>query len=398
MLSYPASTQAGSRPGSYSCFSKTRLAFVTGWAVAVWGCLAVVALADPPADRVGPDPALFEKTVERGIQFLVSHGQAPDGSFSKFAGTGPTSLAVTAMLRLGRSPSEPAVAKGLKYLESCAQSDGGVYTMFGRFKNYETCAAIMCLQEAGRAGARKELVDKAETFLRGIQWDEDRDKQTSDTAYGGVGYGGKSRPDLSNTAYLIDALKACGAKADDEAIQKAMVFVSRCQNLETEHNTTQFAAKVNDGGFYYTPMVSRQDEERMTPNGGLRSYGSMTYSGFKSMLYAGLERDDPRVKAAVNWMARFYSVTSNPGMGDAGLYYYYHIFAKTLDVLGEDFIEDAEGVKHDWRRELTEELARRQKENGLWANANTRWMEGDPNLATSMALLALSYCRPKETD
>ena len=135
----------------------------------------------------------------------------------------------------------------------------------------------------------------------------------------------------------------------------------------------------------------------MTPNGGLRSYGSMSYSGFKSMIYAGLKEDDPRVKAAVTWIGKHYSVTSNPGMEDAGLYYYYHIFAKALDALGEDFIEDANGVKHDWRRELTEELARRQKENGLWANANTRWMEGDPNLATSMALLALSYCRPERT-
>ena len=61
-----------------------------------------------------------------------------------------------------------------------------------------------------------------------------------------------------------------------------------------------------------------------------------------------------------------------------------------------DEIEDAQGVKHDWRRELTEELARRQKENGSWVNSNNRWMEGDPNLVTGYALLALSYCRPKE--
>lgn len=87
-------------------------------------------------------------------------------------------------------------------------------------------------------------------------------------------------------------------------------------------------------------------------------------------------------------------VKSHPGMGDAGLYYYYHSFAKTLDVLGIDEIEDAQGVKHDWRRDLTEELARRQQANGGWVNTNSRWMESDPNLATSFAILALSYCRP----
>ena len=74
-------------------------------------------------------------------------------------------------------------------------------------------------------------------------------------------------------------------------------------------------------------------------------------------------------------------------MGDAGLYYYYHTFAKALDALGINEIEDAKGVKHDWRRELTEELARRQKENGSWVNTNNQWMEGDPNLATAIALL-----------
>ena len=73
-----------------------------------------------------------------------------------------------------------------------------------------------------------------------------------------------------------------------------------------------------------------------------------------------------------------------------------HTFAKSLDVLGEDLFEDAAGVKHDWRRELTEELAARQKENGSWINTESaRRMEGDPNLVTSFSLLALSYCRPK---
>ena len=41
-------------------------------------------------------------------------------------------------------------------------------------------------------------------------------------------------------------------------MQRALVFVSRCQNLETEHNTTPFAAKNPDGGFYYTPRRRRQ--------------------------------------------------------------------------------------------------------------------------------------------
>lgn len=345
-----------------------------------------------------PSPGSTEYThaVERGIGYLATVGQAADGSFSKFAGTGPTSLAVTAMLRHGRTPRDPVVAKGLAYLESCVQPSGGIYGKSGMFGNYETCAGIMCFQEANADGKYNELLRKAEAYVRGVQWDESHGRESWDSYYGGSGYGGTTRPDLSNTAFLIDALEARGANEEDDAIQRALTFVSRCQNLETEHNTTRFAAKINDGGFYYTPVVSEQDEERMTPDGGLRSYGSMSYAGLKSMIYAGLDRDDPRVKAAVAWIRKHYDVKSNPGMGPAGLYYYYNTFAKSLDVLGEDLIEDADGAKHDWRRELVEELVTRQQPNGSWINVkNPRWMEGDPNLVTAFSLLALSYCQPK---
>jgi len=345
-------------------------------------------------NAVGPDPKLYETTVGRAIQFLKS-GQSDDGSLSAHVGIGPTALGALGLLRSGRTADDPRVAKALKYLEEYVQESGGIHTPGSRISIYETCIALVCFQEANRAGRFDKAIQAAEKFIRGAQWEEGKGKDQSDPAYGGAGYGGKSRPDLSNTAFFIEALKSCGAKADDPAIQRALVFVSRCQNLESEHNTTPFAAKVNDGGFYYTCVVEKLSAERETADGGLRSYGSMSYSGLKSMIYAGLTRDDPRVKAAVEWIRKHYDVSTNPGMGDAGLYYYYHTFAKALDALGIDQIEDAQGVKHDWRRDLTEELARRQEQNGSWVNSNTRWMEGDPNLATAFALLALSYCRPK---
>ena len=362
-------------------------------------CLLVLsgpAIADEPSSKLGSNSTEYKNAVERGIRYLATVGQAPDGSFSKFAGTGPTSLAVTAMLRNGRTLRDPVVAKGLQYLESCSHQDGGIYGKGGMFGNYETCAAIMCFQEANTDGRYDTLLKKAEAYVRGVQWDESHGRESWDSYYGGSGYGGTSRPDLSNTAFLVDALKARGADENDKAIQQALAFVSRCQNLETEHNTTPFAAKINDGGFYYTPVVSEQDEERMTADGGLRSYGSMSYAGLKSMIYAGLDRDDTRVKAAVTWIRKHYDVKSNPGMGPAGLYYYYNTFAKSLDVLGEDVIEDADGAKHDWRLELAEELIKRQQPNGSWINVkSSRWMEGDPNLVTAFSLLALSYCRPE---
>ena len=124
----------------------------------------------------------------------------------------------------------------------------------------------------------------------------------------------------------------------------------------------------------------------------------MTYAGLKSMIYAGVSLKDKRVKAAVMWIKKNYDLKSNPGLADSGLYYYYHTFAKALDAMGQDVIADKDGKKHNWRAELVNELARRQQKDGSWVNGNARWLEGDKNLVTGYALLALSYCRPKKSD
>ena len=75
------------------------------------------------------------------------------------------------------------------------------------------------------------------------------------------------------------------------------------------------------------------------------------------------------------------------------MYYYYMTYAKALAALGEDTFVDEQGAPHDWRKELIEALAARQQTDGSWVNENSRWMEGDANLATGYALIALSYCK-----
>ncbi len=352
----------------------------------------------PSRSFASPPPALpqdtYEKTVAAAIVYLQTKGQSVDGSYSNYAGTGVTSLITAALLRHGRTPEDPLVARSLDYIKRFVQPDGGIYQPGTLYRNYETCLAILCLSEANIDGRYDRLIARADALVKGIQWDEDEGKDPSDTAYGGGGYGKHRRPDLSNTGFLIDALRAAGNEADSEAVQRALIFISRCQNLETEHNMTPFAAKNPDGGFYYTPAAGGSSQAGETPNGGLRSYGSMTYAGLKSMLYAGVSSEDPRVKAAIEWIRKHYDMKSNPGMGDAGLYYYYHLLAKALDSVGEDVFVDQHGGLHHWRAELVEELAKRQQPDGSWTNENARWLEGDPNLVTGYALLALSYCKP----
>lgn len=330
--------------------------------------------------------------VAKAIQYLKVRGQNSEGAISPKIGIGVTALGATALLENGISIADPAVAKALKLVEEAAKPDGGIYADGSRLMMYETSVAMLCLQKANQAGKYDAILKQAAGFLKGQQFDEEDSLEPNDFEYGGAGYGGKSRPDLSNTAFFIDALKSLGDPEHDAAIAKALTFVSRCQNLEGQYNTSQDAAKINDGGFYYTVMQDGISAAGETAEGGLRSYGSMTYAGFKSMLYAGLDQDDPRVKAAMDWIQKNYTVKENPGLGDAGLYYYYHLFAKALDAADIDKLTDSQGVEHDWRTELVTHLASLQAEDGSWTNRNTRWMEGDPNLATTFCLLALSHC------
>ena len=375
-------------------FQSFRISFIAISSLLAASILGVAEGQQPSAAATGE---LHQQVAGRGINFLITKGQAADGSFSSQTGAGVTAICTTALLRNGRSPNDPAVAKSLKYLEGLAKPDGGIYREGSTHKNYETSLAMVCFKEANADGRYGKLVKNAEKFLKELQWDEGEGHDKSSVNYGGAGYGSKGRPDLSNTSFLIDALVAVGNGPDDPALQRALVFVSRCQNLEGEHNATPHAARYNDGGFYYTAANNGESPANQPgdPPQALRSYGSMTYAGLKSMIHAGLTKDDPRVKAALNWLRKNYTLDANPGMGDQGLYYYYHTLAKTLDAVGDEsrlFVEE-DGTKHDWRAEIVAELAKRQNDDGSWVNKHPRWMEADANLVTGYALLVLSYCK-----
>ncbi len=336
----------------------------------------------------------YREMVERSIEYLRVRGQAADGSFSAASGIGPTALVLTGLMAVEVPVEDPMVSKGLAFLEKHVQPDGGIYAVESLHKNYDTCIAMVAFEKANAGGRYDQIVKNAEAFVKGIQWDEGEDKAPSDMFYGGAGYGSHSRPDLSNTSFLIEALHSLGNGPEDEAMQKALTFVSRCQNFESPANNSPFAAKVNDGGFFYTVAAGGESKAEPLEGGGLRSYGSMTYAGLKSMIYAGVEKDDPRVKAAIDFLKKNYDVDVNPGMGKQGLFYYYNTMSKALDALGLEEFVDAQGQAHNWKADLRSKLADLQQADGSWVNETTRWMEGDPNLVGGYVLMVLANCKP----
>ncbi|PAY17247.1 hypothetical protein CKO51_22540 [Rhodopirellula sp. SM50] len=380
--------------GSRSCFSGLILALLVGVA-------SVPSVVAADFDSPGQTNAAIDKSVELAIGFLKNRGQTGDGAFSPETGVAVTSLCVRAILE--HRPTDvdsPVVQKAIQFILDNVRPSGGIHATGSMYRNYETSVAVGALVAANRDNRYESQLSRAEAYLKEIQWDEGEGVESSDTAYGGAGYGKHARPDLSNTSFLVDALKDLGNDADDEAIQKALRFISRTQNLAGHGNDTEHADKIGDGGFYYTPAAGGETKvvseggDNEDNGGGLRSYGSMTYAGLKSMIYAGLTDDDPRVAAAMDFIQKTYSLDENPGMGKAGLYYYYHTFGKALAAADIRVLTDAEGENHNWRRELAATLINAQQADGSWVNdGNDRWMEGNRNLVTAYALLALKYCR-----
>lgn len=369
-----------------------------------WLLIACIVQVPPIAAQVPEtastvDATKYAETVRKAVTFLVEKGQnREDGSFTAEYGPGVTALCVAALLDSGLPPEHEAVDKGLKHLLTFVRDDGGIYAPDSKVRNYESSIAVMALARANADGRYKDQIAKTTAYLKQLQWDDAEGHDQSSNFYGGQGYGNSQRPDCSNTQFFIEALKASGESMDSTAMQNAVLFMSRAQNLVSPHNSAEWAAKATDedkGGFIYTPAGKGETKAGETPEGGLRSYASMTYAGLKSFLYAGVKADDLRVQAARDWIRRHYSVDSNPGMDQQGLYYYYHVFAKALDANGERLVPDAEGNLHNWRADLVEALAQRQQPDGSWVNPTDRWYEGDPNLVTAYSLLALHYCHPE---
>lgn len=344
---------------------------------------------------IGPEAKDVKALSDSTIAFLRKQ-QKKDGSFSNpRMAAGVTALVVAAFVRSGYGPDDPTVSKALKYLEGLVKDNGGIYGE--GLANYTTSVAIMALKEANKGGKYDTVLKNAAAYLKKLQTDDPANKSLQ---IGGVSYEGKGPPDLSNTTYFLEALLAAGVPKDDPAVQRALKFISRCQNLPDKEkaNDLPFAAKAKEedkGGFTYKLDVD--EEGHAVGEGGLRSQGAMTYGGLKSFLYAGVKKDDPRVQGAVKWIRRNYTLDENPGMKNAGLYYYYHTFAKAMEALGEDEFADAAGKKHDWRKELYEALKKRQRPDGGFVNKGDRvFGEADPALASAFAVLSLSYCTPKK--
>lgn len=332
-----------------------------------------------------------DHSIKIGLKWLYDQ-QEDDGSWQHYPAI--SALVLSAFLRAHPSitTDEPVIDNGFKFLKACVKPDGGIY--LDDLPAYNTAICLTAFKDANNPEF-KTIILNAEKFLMGIQMDESEDYNPDSLYYGGVGYDSDNRPDLSNLQWAIESLAMDDLKPTDPEIKytdeeleriqskklfydKALVFLSKVQNLQSV-NSESYA--VNDGGFMYEPGSSKA--------GGTSSYGSMTYAGLKSLIYAKVDKTDERVQAAHNWISNHFTIETTPLMKNQGLFYYYQTMAKSLSAYGDEIITDQTGTERAWRYELANQLLKIQSPEGFWVNENGRWWENNPVLVTAYSILAL---------
>ena len=344
----------------------------------------------------------IQHAIDRGLGWLTAN-QNSNGWWQTADHPAVTGLALMAY---NGDPMERYRGKDLAHLKraysfilSQVKPDGSICVT--NLPAYNTALCMMALLAANDP-QYDPILRKARAFLSGVQHDFG-DKGKLDTPFdGGFGYGLPSDKvsDMSNTLLALEAMYYSKRLAVDQPTpeakdldwQAAIHFLQSCQNLPSHNKEPWVSTDPKDrGGFVYHAGRSNAGGETNAATGrvALRSYGSISYAGLLSYVYADLKRDDPRVKAVVDWLKTNYTLDENPGMGNAGLFYYYHTMTKALTISGMGNLELANAGHPNWRQDLALKLIQLQGRDGSWANENARWWEKEPALVTSYALLSL---------
>ena len=336
----------------------------------------------------------------KAVDFLIGQQNA-DGTFGKSRDAGQPGIVGLVVRGLAASPkklreSNPAVEKAVKYMLSMQQPSGAIVNpKLSALENYNTSIAVIALA-ALENPAYKPVLESAKKFILSCQLDEETGYKPDEhpRAYGGFSYGSIKRADLSNGGFSMEALHDLGLEKDSPAWKNAVLFIKRSQDNDETNDAAEMKGGENTGGFVYYPGKSEFGTFTNKAGKALpKPYGNMTYMAVKSLIYAGVKKDDPAMQAAFKWIKNNYAADHQPGAnGSVGYFYYANVMAKAFTAAGVKELELADGKKVNWAKDLAGQLLKLQKADGSFANEAPRWMENDPVLATSYALDALNLC------
>lgn len=362
------------------------------------GLSGILAAADPaPATAADPElPKKAEAAMLKGAEFLLAKVNA-DGSVGTYHQPAFAALAAMALYGCPLDPAKrtAAVDKLMTFVTGFLQPDNSIQApgrriIFWRlpsYPNYSTALAVLAMVTVNKP-EYLPILKKAREYLKSTQEDD-----AKSPGYGGIGYGPGKRPDLSNTTLVAEALYATeyldrepqptsaevGAK-NKEMWTNLTTFLDKCQK-QADPKAAADKVDTDVGGFAYLPAKGEAS--------ALVTSGSMTYAALKTMIYANLTREDPRVKGAMNYLGHHYTLDENPGSGQKGKYYYLVTMTKALNAYGQDTLVLGDGTKCQWRQDLIATLLALQRPNGSWYNDEGRLMESMPELVTAYCLVSL---------
>ena len=308
----------------------------------------------------------------RAVRWLWSQQSDDGGWHSKTygllrSGQSLTPFVLDALLSVPHETS--GVDKAFEFLQRNTNADGSLGLSDSAapdYPNYATGLAVRVAARLKRDGSRWVAC------LRAQQFTEDNGWTRADPAYGAWGMGGERRRppepghvDLAMTRYVIEGLAATGISAADPAMQKALVYLERCQNP--------------DGGFFFS-TVNVDTNKAGDANGKYRSYGTTTCDGLIAMRAAGVPAGDSRVSRARAWLKQNHLEERAPGfdieparMGwtDGLRFYYAAAITRTMPDLPVTLPQ--------------------QRADGSFANRNNLVKEDDPILATAFAVRVLCH-------
>jgi squalene-hopene/tetraprenyl-beta-curcumene cyclase len=331
----------------------------------------------------GEPRAAIREALQRGRVWLLAR-QAADGSFPP-EGDGPAcTVALTAMALWALAASEdladPAGAgvaagdRAARHLLAFRTEEGAIYDPERGLRVYTTGVAARALEAWCRRHPAPELEDAwraAELFAfrRGVP-----------ESLVDLDHGGGSGEDLSaeTARRLLDSeLELAPAE------RRALEFLGRCASSEGD----RLPARARRHGW----GVPGSPEE------------PFAYEDVLPIVYASLRPEDDLARRAREAIRRLYTLERNPDLtqrygpggfqqDQQGYYYYLLLVGRTLAAYQRPTLTLTDGSERDWPRELSARLMALQRPDGAWSNAADRWWEGEPLLASSYALIALSLC------
>jgi squalene-hopene/tetraprenyl-beta-curcumene cyclase len=336
--------------------------------------------------------------MNKGLGWLKQQ-QKEDGSWSSPNFPAMTALGLWAFSRSEHPDKAEISGKAASFIEGFVQEDGGIYKIAtggrrsGGLATYNTALCMTALHSYDRL-KYAPIILQAREFVAGSQLQGDSGDE------GGFGYdhasrNKKGRGDLSNSGWAmmsmritqdVEDLRPETSKRVDVNWDAALKYMAKLQNSDKED-------KEHYGGFGYERrgfiggLFTRKKDGVVK----LRGYGSMTYAGLEALIYAQVDRSDPRVQSAIEWASHHWSVDENPGMGHNGLFYYLNVMSKALSLYGANELTDDSDEPIPWKEQVVEKMAAIQRPDGSWVNTSNRFWEGDPVLVTAYAVLSLEY-------